>query len=144
MASEKKDWRLSADERQQTRLMGVTASIAAHFAADESKLKILTTKNVRNNTLDGVFGFMEVTVEYTDADKWHWHSLRFNGEKPIDLSDEHLTLLGSFACSRATESHDFTVGPYGIPLHRPEPATIHEMPLTEVAEHPPADIAAAA
>lgn len=133
MSTEKGDWRLSWDERHQARLNGVNAAIAAHLGADQSKLNVLTSKNVQNTTHDGVFGFMEVTVEYTEPDgKWHWHSLRFNGERPVDLSDEHITLLGKFACDRQTEHHDYTTGIYARVPEQPQ-AIILDMP-EQVAE----------
>lgn len=144
MSTEKGDWRLSWDECRESRLAGVNAAIAARLGADQSTLKILTSKNVQNTTHDGVFGFMEVTVEYTEPEgRWHWHSLRFNGEKPVDLSDEHLTLLGRFACERQTELHDYTTGVYARAPEQPQ-ATILDMPEPAPEPQPTVRVVAAA
>lgn len=144
MSTEKGDWRLSWYECRESRLAGVNAAIAAHLGADQSVLNVLTSKNVRNTTHDGVFGFMEVTVEYTEPDgRWHWHSLRFNGEKPVDLSDEHLTLLGRFACERQTETHDYTTSFYGRASQWPE-AMILDMPEPAMEPQPTVQVVVAA
>lgn len=130
MTTENDGWRLSYDERLEARRSGVDQTVAAGLSADPNTLKLLTAKNVQNITHSGVFGFMEVTVEWTEGDTWHWHSLRFNGEQDIEISQEHLTLLGKFACARETVVRNFTYG-YGMadPRHGQQEATIHDMPV---------------
>lgn len=130
MTTEKDGWRLSYDERLEARQNGVNETVAAGLGADPNTLKLLTAKNVQDITHRGVFGFMEVTVEWTEGDKWHWHSLRFNGEQDIEIGQEHLTLLGKFACARETVERDFTYGyAMGDPRHEQREAAILEMPV---------------
>lgn len=130
MATEKGDWRLSYDERLEARQNGVNQTIATGLGADPNTLKLLTAKNVRDITRSGVFGFMEVTVEWIEDDKWHWHSLRFNGETDIDISQDHLTLLGKFACARDTVERNFTYGSATEDRrHVQQEAVIHDMPI---------------
>jgi hypothetical protein len=130
MSTEKDGWRLSYDERLEARQNGLNETVAAHFGADPATVKLLTAKNVHNITHRGVFGFMEVTAEWTDGDKWHWHSLRFNGEQDIALSQEQLTLLGKFACARETDVRNYTYGySMGDPRREQREATVHEMPV---------------
>lgn len=132
MATEKVDYRLSYDERVEARHNGVNDSITEQLGAKTDKLNILTARNVQSITREGIFGLMEVTVEWTEPDgRWHWHSLRFNGEKDIDLSQEHLTLLGKFACARPTDVKDYTHLSFGSAA--PERPQADILPMPEIA-----------
>ena len=149
MRTQNVDWRLSYDERVQARQNGVNQAIIEGLGANTEKLDILTARNVRHITRDGIFGLMEVTVEWTEPDgHWHWHSLRFNGEKDIDLSEEHLTILGKFACDRPTDVKDFTYQQYGgrTPVLQPRPTAdivpLPEQPAVELIPMQPSEPAA--
>lgn len=132
MATETVDTRLSYDERVQARQAGVNAAITEQLGANTQKLDILTARNIQNITRKGVFGFMEVTVEWTEPDgKWHWHSLRFNGERDIAMSEEHLAVLGQFACARPTDVKDYTIGVFAS-AHEPETKTANILPMPEM------------
>ena len=133
MRTQNVDWRLSYDERLQARQNGVNQAITEQLGAKTDRLDILTARNVQNITRSGVFGLMEVTVEWTEPDgRWHWHSLRFNGERDIELSEEHLTLLGSFACARPTDVKDFTFPSYGAAAPvAPTPEVANILPMPE-------------
>jgi hypothetical protein len=130
MTSQNVDSRLLHGERLEARQAGVNAAFAAHLGVDPARLHINTAANVRHITPRGVFGFMEVTIEWTAQDDpmWHWRSYRFNGENPVDLSQDELTVLGKFACDRDTVVKDFSRDFFGRLITAPE-APILEMPL---------------
>lgn len=133
--------RLSSEERHELYQAGLNGVFADHFGVEPKRLNILNARNIENRTLDGIFGFMEVTVEWTTPEgRWHWHALRFNGENPLDLSEDNLTLLGKFACGRETEVNDYTRDSNNLPLRRPEPveAQMVELPLPD--EYPILDM----
>lgn len=135
MATRVEDYRLSYDERAQSRAAGINNVIAELVGADPNQLTIRSAKNILKIFKNGREGCLDIGATWQVGDNFHWQSIRFNGENEAPLNENQLTVLGMIACSRATEVYDYSLTERR--QNTTADATVHELSFESVTQKLP-------